>query len=196
MSTTASRRAPVGVDRPVDASSDRALAERLMVHRDASAFRTLYGRHTTALFGTAMRLTGDAADAEDAVHDAWIRAVEVLPRFEWRSSLRTWLTGILLNRLRELERHRKPTVALDDAPLSSATPVELPHGVDPIDLDAAIAELPPGYRRILVLHDIEGFTHEEIGTMLGIDPGTSKSQLSRARRHLRRALSTDDQENP
>jgi RNA polymerase sigma-70 factor (ECF subfamily) len=167
-----------------------------MSRRDAAAFRILYGRHTAALFAMAMRIGGNAADAEDAVHDAWIRAVEAMPRFEWRSSLRTWLTGILLNRLRELERHRTPTVALDDALLSSAVPVELPHGVDPIDLDAAIAELPPGYRRILVLHDIEGFTHEDIGTMLGIDPGTSKSQLSRARRHLRRALSIDDQENP
>ncbi|HUF26129.1 MAG TPA: RNA polymerase sigma factor [Gemmatimonadaceae bacterium] len=173
---------------------DRALADRVTSRRDPASFRALYARHTPALYAMAMRLTGEPADAEDAVHDAWIRAVEALPRFEWRSSLRTWLTGILLNRLRELERHHRPELPLDDTVLPTDAPPDLPHDVDPLDLEAAIAALPPGYRRVLVLHDIEGFTHEDIAALLDIEPGTSKSQLSRARAHLRRSLSTDERE--
>lgn len=194
MSFAASSHAAPAVRRVHDASDDRALAARVIADGDAAAFRTLYRRHTPALYAIAMRLGGDPADAEDAVHDTWIRAVEVLARFEWRSALRTWLAGILINRLRELERRRRPVVALDDALLPRESPVALPHGVDPIDLEAAIAALPPGYRRVLVLHDVEGFTHDEIASLLGVDTGTSKSQLSRARRHLRRALSNDDEE--
>ncbi|HVE77527.1 MAG TPA: RNA polymerase sigma factor [Gemmatimonadaceae bacterium] len=170
-------------------AGDRALADRVRWQRDPVAFRALYRRHSPALYGTAFRLVGHAADAEDAVHDTWARAVEGLPRFEWRSSLRTWLTGILLNRLRELDRQGRDMLPLDEAALAPEPPVVLPRGVDPMDLDAAIAALPPGYRRVLVLHDVEGFTHEDIARLLDIDPGTSKSQLSRARRRLRRALS-------
>lgn len=170
---------------------DRVLADRVRRHGDAAAFRVLYRRHTPALYGTALRLVAHAADAEDAVHDTWARAVEALPRFEWRSTLRTWLTGILLNRIRELDRHGRDTLPLDEALPAAEPPVALPRGVDPMDLDAAIAALPPGYRRVLVLHDVEGFTHDDIARLLDIDPGTSKSQLSRARRQLRRALSNE-----
>jgi RNA polymerase sigma-70 factor (ECF subfamily) len=177
------------------APPDRELAERVAAGGDGGAFHLLYGRHTPALYATAVRLTREASDAEDAVHDVWVRAVDALPRFEWRSSLRTWLTGILLNRLRELDRQARDVRALDEASLADASlgdePTPLPGGVDPLDLEAAIAALPPGYRRVLVLHDLEGFTHEDIAGLLDIDPGTSKSQLARARRRLRLALAPD-----
>jgi RNA polymerase sigma-70 factor, ECF subfamily len=100
--------------------------------------------------------------------------------------------SILLNRLRELERQERHVLPLEDDIATDAPPERLPRDVDPLDLEAAIHALPPGYRRVLVLHDVEGFTHEDIAALLGVSPGTSKSQLSHARRRLRRALSAEE----
>jgi RNA polymerase sigma-70 factor (ECF subfamily) len=186
-----------------DDETDDALLARLARSGDARAFGTLYQRHTEVLYATAVRITGDVDGAGDLVHDAWIRAVENAQRFEQRSAVRTWITGILLNLIRERARDTRRNgdrYNLDDRrsndgtdaayagpepPVSSAADVA---GVDPIDLDAAIAALPAGFRQILVLHDVEGFTHEEIAAMLGLVPGTSKSQLARARRRVREML--------
>jgi RNA polymerase sigma-70 factor (ECF subfamily) len=189
----ATRAESVSSTRAEDALGDRALVTRVIEGRDEWAFRALYARHTTALYAMAMRLTAEPADAEDAVHDAWVRAIEALPRFEWRSSLRTWLTSILLNRLREVDRQERHTVPIDDDLAAGEPLVELPRAVDPLDLEAAIRALPAGYRRVLVLHDIEGFTHEDIAALLGVTAGTSKSQLAHARRHVRRTLSPDSE---
>jgi RNA polymerase sigma-70 factor, ECF subfamily len=152
----------------------------------------LYRRHTPMLFALARRRTGNPADAEDAVHDAWIRAVAGLPRFRGASSLRTWLTGILINRLREGERARR-SESLDDVPEPSLDPPpSLPIDIDPIDLRRALDLMPAGYHEVLLLHDVEGFTHEEISGILGIEIGTSKSQLARGRRWLRSRLTGDE----
>jgi RNA polymerase sigma-70 factor, ECF subfamily len=173
-----------------DAESDDALLGRLARTGDARAFEVLYARHTSALYSTAVRLTRDPDAAADIVHDAWVRAVESLHRFENRSTLRTWLTGILINRHREHERERQRDGADDDLTVrdvidaASSRPLDDTR-FDRLDLEAAIAALPAGFRHVLVLHDVEGFTHEEIATMLGIVPGTSKSQLARARQRVR-----------
>jgi RNA polymerase sigma-70 factor (ECF subfamily) len=167
--------------------TDRELAERVMGSRDEAAFRDLYQRHTPMLYAVARRLSSTEADAMDAVHDAWLRAVDALPAFHWRSSLRTWLCGIVLNRVRELSRMDSRLVELAEDHLPD-DPVELPRGVEGIDLENAIAALSPRYREVLILHDAEGFTHEEIAGLLGIQPGTSKSQLARGRRRLRMIL--------
>jgi len=180
-----------------DAESDEALLNRLARMGDARAFELLYHRHTRPLYATAVRLTRDPEAAADIVHDAWVRAVESLDRFEHRSTLRTWLTGILVNchRERERERARRRDALDDDVSIddvidpAQACPLDGSR-VDRIDLDAAIAALPPRFRQVLVLHDIEGFTHEEIAEMLGLVPGTSKSQLARARCRLRALLET------
>ena len=179
-----------------DAEHDDALLERLARTGDARAFDVLYRRHTGILYSTAWRLTGDADVAADLVHDAWVRAVESAAAFERRSSFRTWITGILINRHREHERaSRRESVdsdarqGVDDVvDHALASPLDT-SGIDRIDLEAAIAALPPGFRQVLVLHDIEGFTHEEIAEALGLVPGTSKSQLARARRRVRDMLS-------
>ncbi|HSJ64867.1 MAG TPA: RNA polymerase sigma factor [Gemmatimonadaceae bacterium] len=174
-----------------DDGDDRRLAQRVVRRRDEAAFRQLYARHTPGLYATALRLTGSAADAADVVHDAWIRAVEHLGRFQGRSSLRTWLAGIVVNVVRERwRRHSREEPYDDDA--AEPGPSHDIHAA--IDLDAAVARLAPRYREVFVLHDIEGFTHDEIGHMLGIDAGTSKSQLARARRHLRRMLGDEARE--
>jgi RNA polymerase sigma-70 factor, ECF subfamily len=174
-----------------DDGDDRRLADRVVRQRDEAAFRQLYARHTPALYATALRLTGGAADAADAVHDAWIRAVEHLGRFRWRSSLRTWLVGIVVNVVREARRTRSREEPYDDDALAPGVSRDV-HAA--IDLDAAVARLAPRYREVFVLHDIEGFTHDEIAHMLGVDAGTSKSQLTRARRHLRGMLGDEARE--
>jgi RNA polymerase sigma-70 factor (ECF subfamily) len=168
-------------------SEDRALADAVLRARDEAAFRTLYRRHTPALYRLALRLGGgDGPWAEELVQRSWIGAVEGLGSFAWRSSLSSWLGGIAINCARELWREarvRSETGLGDEvaAPLA-------PAAEERVDLESAIEQLPAGYREVFVLHDVEGYTHEEIGGLLGIEPGTSKSQLSRARQRLRTAL--------
>ena len=169
-------------------ASERELVDSYCSHGDESAFRALYRLHTPLLYRVALRFLGGMDDAAaDVVQDTWIRAGRNLPAFRWESSLSTWLVGIVINRSREELRRR--TRARVDASEPPEAPVVSASGAERLDLDRAILHLPDGYREILVLHDIEGYTHEEIGRLLGIDPGTSKSQLSRARHALRASLS-------
>ena len=149
---------------------------------DEAAFLTLYRTHTPKLFATAVRLLGRPADAEDAVQEAWLRAHRGLATYRGDSAFSTWLIGIGIRCSLEILRRRSPAA---DQPAEGAFE-SAPHAT--IDLERAIAALPDGYRTALVLHDIEGFTHEEIGTLLGVEAGTSKSQLFHARRALRQRL--------
>ena len=167
-------------------ASDRDLVRAFIERGDDEAFRTLFRRHTPRLFATARRRAGGAGrDAEDAVQSAWLRAARQLPEFEWRSSLATWLTGIVINCARELRRGRPGGEIPADVLEHQQAPGR--DGIG-LDLDRAIAALPDGYREVLVLHDVEGFTHAEIAAVLGIASGTSKSQLFHARRAVRRWL--------
>lgn len=172
---------------PSDEDTDRRLVSRLVRQRDERAFTSLYDRHSTHLYRFALRLTAGNEDVSaDLVHDAWVRAVPRLPSFEWRSQLRTWLSGFVLSLWRERQRDEGRLTELPES-----TPGEdgsWNHAPERIDLERALAALPPGFREVLVLHDIEGYTHEDIATLLGVQPGTSKSQLSRARAAMRRAL--------
>ncbi len=175
-----------------DDAPDRDLARAVMGGNER-AFRALYRRHTPAVFRLVVRVLGGAGpDAEDAVQDAWVRAVRALPGFRWESSLRTWLTGIALNRARE--QLRRLGRRLDDQPLPLVGGAARPDPTDTrIDLEAALQALPEGYRTVLLLHDWEGFTHPEIADQLEIAVGTSRSQLFHARRALRRALGEPDE---
>lgn len=172
-----------------DEAGDRGLVEAFLRRRTEAAFSVLYGRYAPRTYGLIVRLLGPLGGrAEDVFQETWIRAIEGLPRFAWRSSLATWLAGIAVNCCREERRRIGAGEAGDfDAPLEE---VALAPG-DPlgrVQLGRAIDRLPAGYREVLVLHDVEGFTHEEIAGQLGIDPGTSRSQLHRARRAVREAL--------
>jgi RNA polymerase sigma factor (sigma-70 family) len=169
------------------AVTDRSLADAIAQRGDEAAFRELYRRHTPRLYQLILRfIGGNAHDAEDVVQDAWIQATKALPGFRWEAGFGSWLTGIGLNRARELlrSRGRHTMVVLDDTIARGTNP---PVG-EKIDLERAIALLPDGYRTVLVLHDIEGFTHEQIATRLEIATGTSKSQLTHARRAMRALL--------
>ena len=170
-------------------SSDRELVEAVVRDGEEGAFRNLYRRYSPRLYLTALRLLGQSEmDAEDAVQETWIRAVREMGNFRWESSLGTWLVAIVGNvardQLRRVRRRDERELGPGDEPLVSVPAAE------GIDLERAIALLPEGYRTVLVLHDVEGLTHEEIGEALGIAPGTSKSQLFGARRSMRALLNS------
>jgi RNA polymerase sigma-70 factor (ECF subfamily) len=122
------------------------------------------------------------------VHDTWVRAVEGLTGFRGASTLRTWLTGILVNRLREGSRVRVHETLDDSADTILPPPPPLPNDIDVLDLHAAVDAMPARYREVFLLHDVEGFSHREIASLLGIAEGTSKSQLTRGRHWLRARL--------
>jgi RNA polymerase sigma-70 factor (ECF subfamily) len=169
---------------------DSELVAGFLTDRDEAAFRALYRQHTPALLGLAARLAGGSStEAEEIVQEAWVRAAEGLSVFRWKSSLRTWLSGFVVNVWRERSRSAtRETVSAAAAPLGMASFAP----TDRLDLERAVAGLPDGFRAAIVLHDVEGFTHEEIAEQLGIEPGTSKSQLARARRALRARFSREN----
>lgn len=180
--------------------SDQSLVETFLEQRDEGTFRCLYRRHARQLYSLAYRLSdGNREEAEEIVQAAWLRAVERLGGFRGESSLRSWLAGFVVNCARETWRHRgrRPSLALSftepmelDEDLASAP--SRPSDSDVSDrrrrLERALFALPLGYREVLILHDFEGYTHLEIGQLLGIEAGTSKSQLFRARRAIRALL--------
>lgn len=184
-------------DPALDEPTDRDLADRVQFDRDEGAFRQLYRRHTPRLLRFVLRLLGatdqKTQEAEDVIQDIWIRAVEGLPGLAWQSTFATWLGGIALNRVREqLKRDgRWRFDELDELETRNAVgPLEQNSALPGVrlDLERAIRDLPDGYRTVLVLHDLEGMTHDEIGRRCEITVGTSRSQLFHARRAVRRRL--------
>ena len=160
---------------------------------DRGAFQRLYRRHVGRVHGAVYRLAGyDHARAEDLTQEAFVRAWQKLDSFRGQSAFGTWLYRLAVN------------VALMDIRSRGADPVgftddeSLPdHGETPFcaaereELERAIGRLPPRARAVLVLHDVEGWRHEDIGTELGMAVGSSKAQLHRARGLLRKALGED-----
>lgn len=167
---------------------DRELVDAFLRSRSEDRFRILFRRHTPYVLGLLLRVSGGARDdAEDILQETWLRAVRGLAGFRWESTLRTWLAGIAVRCWSERVRRRSPEIGLPPDDLPDRAPWDL--AVVRVDLERAVADLPEDRRAVLVLHDVEGFTHEEVAGMLGIEPGTSKSRLHRARRELRRSLS-------
>ena len=163
---------------------------------DAGAVRTLYQRHSQRVFAVVRRLAGDDMLAEDWAQEAWVRAIRALPTFRGDAQFSTWLHRIAINSAlhgrRSRDRKAGRETAMDDSLVLSTRPREDP--LLRLRLQRAMDRLPEGMRRVLVLHDVEGYTHEEIGEMLGINPGTCKSQLFKARAKMRRFLSPAPEE--
>jgi len=158
---------------------------------DGAAERALYDAHVDRVYRLAYRLAGDDDLARELTQDTFVRAFERLGSFRGESKLSTWLhavaTSVVLNGLRKAKRFRQRETDLDEATgISSGPPPAEPDLKR--RLAQAIDRLPKGYRIVFVMHDVEGYTHEEIGAALGIETGTSKAQLSRARGKLREAL--------
>jgi RNA polymerase sigma-70 factor, ECF subfamily len=167
-----------------------------LIHRaqqgDRAAFEALYRAHAGRVYALCLRLTADAALAEERTQDAFVRAWERLATFRGDSAFSSWLYRITVNEVllgRRAARRREQRIVTTDDPAA----LERPRGPDPasgsaLDLERAVAALPSGAREVFVLHDVEGYRHEEIAELAGIAVGTSKAQLFRARRLLREAL--------
>jgi RNA polymerase sigma-70 factor (ECF subfamily) len=172
---------------PVD---DRELIGRVLAG-DPRAERELYDAHVDRVFRLSCRISGDPHRAQDYTQETFIRAFRRLADFRGESALSTWLCAITvsvtLNGLRSQRRAREREVGLDEAPAIGTRTVEADPDLK-TRMTAAIDGLPEGYRTVFVMHDVEGYTHEEIATALGVQPGTSKAQLFRARAKLRTAL--------
>ncbi len=155
------------------------------------AFEELYRAHSPRLFGLACRLVG-RTEAEDLLQDIFLTAHRKLGLYKGESSLGTWLFRLATNQCLDYLRSRgarfaQMTETFDDEPASLGMGT-MRSAVDRLDLERALATLPPGCRSVFVLHDVEGLEHREIGDLLGISDGTSKSQLHKARMRLRGVL--------
>ena len=168
----------------------RALIERAR-RGDASAHRALYDTHVDRIYRLTFRLTGSEHLARELTQDTFVRAFASIEGFREDSQFSTWLhtiaVSVTLNELRRRKRERARTAPLDEA---IAITEQAPRS-DPLlreKLMAAVNELPEGCRTVFMMHDSEGYTHQEIATALGVTEGTSKAQLARARGKLRVAL--------
>lgn len=156
---------------------------------DGRAVRALYERYAPRVHAVVRRIAGDDELAKDYAQEAWIRAIRALPTFRGDARFSTWLHRIAVNAA--LQAARK-------ASTREKRRVEMPDqiAIGPMRQDALLEErlqeamdlLPDGMRRVLILHDVEGYTHEEIGDVLGVTSGTSKSQLFKARAKMREML--------
>lgn len=160
---------------------------------DQLAFRTLYQEHVGRVYALCLRLSGNPAEAEEHAQDVFVRVWERLGSFRGESALSTWLHRLTVNVVLHARRsagRRANRVRLAEDPLElDAVPAPGPAGsAQADDLGQAIARLPAGARMVFVLHDVEGYQHDEIAGLLEIAEGTSKAQLFRARRLLREML--------
>ena len=159
---------------------------------DQQAERELYDEHVDRVFRLAYRLTGDSDLATDCTQETFIKVFDKLDTFRGEAALSTWVTSVaysvIYNGLRRVKRARATEVGLE---VADWTPAKTGGAAEPdlkVSLQRAIDGLPDGYRTVFVMHDVEGYTHDEIATSLGIQEGTSKAQLSRARAKLRKVL--------
>jgi len=173
---------------------ERQLVARV-VEGDAAAERSLYDAHVDRVYRLAFRLAGDDELARDITQDTFIRAFARMGEFRGDSALGTWLHTIAfsvgMNTLRTVRRRQERVGRLEDAGGEARVVASIERRAEPDlreQMAAAIDGLPDGYRAVFVMHDVEGYTHEEIGAALGIQSGTSKAQLFRARGRLREAL--------
>lgn len=158
---------------------------------DVAAFERLYRDNADRVFALCLRLSGDSGRAQELTQDVFVRAWQKLGTFEGKSAFSTWLHRLAVNVVlgdRRSEAIRVGKVFGTDDLEAYETPVRPPDPGQALDLERAIARLPPGARTVFVLHDVEGYRHDEIAELHGIAVGTCKAQLHRARRLLREAL--------
>jgi RNA polymerase sigma-70 factor (ECF subfamily) len=168
---------------------------------DADSFEGLYSLHKRRVYSLCLRMTGNTAEAEDLTQEAFLQLYRKIASFRGESAFSTWLHRLAVNVvLMRLRKKGLPQVSLEETlePPQEGGPRKdigtrdtvLAGSIDRINLERAIERLPPGYRIIFVLHDIEGYEHNEIAEMLECSIGNSKSQLHKARMKLRDFLKT------
>lgn len=166
------------------------LTIRRAIDGDESALRALWVAHAPRIDAVVRRLVGDPDQAADIAQEVWIQIFRALPTWRGDSQFSTWAHRIAVNRtlnaLRSVRRIAKLEVDIEDDTV--AVDVDMDRSFLAQSIDEAVQKLSPGARAVFVLHDIEGYTHEEIAAELGITAGGSKSQLFKARAKLRRLL--------
>jgi RNA polymerase sigma-70 factor (ECF subfamily) len=168
---------------------------------DAEAFQVLYDLHKRRVYSLCLRMTSNTAEAEDLAQEAFLQLFRKIGTFRGESAFSTWLHRLSVNVvLMHLRKKGLPVVSLEettqggggeeDTPKKDfgAEDVALAGSIDRLQLQRAVENLPPGYRTIFVLHDVEGYEHNEIATIVGCSIGNSKSQLHKARMKLRDLL--------
>ncbi len=159
--------------------------------RDVRAFERLYHAHLRRVYGLCLRMTANELRAEEFTQKAFLTVWEKLPLFRGESAFSSWLHRLAVNTVLSefrAEQRRTNRVFGTEDPGAFETPVETTPPGTRLDLDQAIATLPPQARAVFVLHDVEGWRHDEIAGQLGVATGTSKAQLHRARKLLQEAL--------
>lgn len=178
----------------VGKATDLQLA-RSASHGDMGSFEELYKRHHRRVYSVCLRMLQNTSEAEDLTQDVFIQLYRKIGSFRGDSAFTTWLHRMTVNQV--LMHFRKRTVKFEKTTEEGETPDQIVTGtanpermriVDKIALDNAIEQLPTGYKNVFVLHDVEGFEHEEVAKILGCSVGTSKSQLHKARLKLQKLL--------
>lgn len=162
---------------------------------DMAAFEEVYTRHHRRVYSICLRMLQNTSEAEDLTQDVFIQLYRKIGSFRGDSAFTTWLHRMTVNQV--LMHFRKRTVKFEKTTEEGETPDQIVTGtanpekmriVDKIALENAIAQLPDGYKNVFILHDVEGFEHEEVARILGCSVGTSKSQLHKARLKLQKLL--------
>ena len=176
------------------AASDFDLAQA-SARGEVKAFEMLYERHHRRVYSLCLRMVANATEAEDLTQEVFIQLFRKAGSFRGESAFTTWLHRMTVNHVlmhfrKKGVKYEKTTEEGEIGDLQDIiqSVAERPRFLDRIAIDKAISELPPGYRTVFVLHDVEGFEHEEVANLLGVTVGTSKSQLHKARMKLRGLL--------
>ena len=201
---------PLARNRPSDPNasnapqSPKALTEaeaiRLAQAGDAAAFEFLYGLHSRRVYALCLRMVSNPSDAEDLMQEAFLQLFRKIGTFRSESAFSTWLHRMTVNVvLMRLRKKTLPVSSLEETTEPDeegggprkdvgAPDLRLSGAVDRVNLERSIERLPPGYRTVFVLHDVQGYEHNEIAGIMGCSVGNSKSQLHKARTRLRDLL--------
>jgi RNA polymerase sigma-70 factor, ECF subfamily len=184
-------------------SATEAEAIRLAQAGDAAAFEHLYQLHGRRVYALCLRMVGNPSDAEDLMQEAFLQLFRKIGTFRGESAFSTWLHRMTVNVvLMRLRKKTLPAASLEETTEPDeetggprkdigAPDLRLSGAVDRVNLERSIEKLPPGYRTVFVLHDVQGFEHNEIAGIMGCSVGNSKSQLHKARTRLRELLQED-----
>ena len=184
-------------------SATEAEAIRLAQAGDAAAFEHLYQLHSRRVYALCLRMVGNPSDAEDLMQEAFLQLFRKIGTFRGESAFSTWLHRMTVNVvLMRLRKKTLPAASLEETTEPDeetggprkdigAPDLRLSGAVDRVNLERSIEKLPPGYRTVFVLHDVQGFEHNEIAGIMGCSVGNSKSQLHKARTRLRELLQED-----
>ena len=172
----------MSLQRPLEMTDEQIL--EAILREDASAQRLLYEKFARKMFGVCLRYTKQREEAEDLLQEGFIKVFQKISSFKAEGSLEGWIRRVMVNTALDYLRQQKMQwTDLEDVVEAGDEPV-IGHEIGASELMAELQKLPIGYKTVFNLHAIEGYSHKEIGGMLGISEGTSKSQYSRARNQL------------